>query len=543
MPTASKTPGVYVVETPIAAAQPAQVRTDIPGFIGYTESAADPGSHKPLGGTPVSIASMAEYRACFGGPPTPNFVVVPSEASNPAFVADLTDPNGGVASRGFDLTLAARADGPDRFCLYWQMELYFANGGGACWVVSVGDYGGTIASAALLAGIQAMGEIADPTMLVVPEACQLGPDDYAGVIGAMVAQAGALRDRIAILDLPGCHGATDLTRLTAAQEQLWVALAPQADFLSYAAAYGPALATTIVQPRDVRFMALAGADNSVLNAILTAQAVALFDGRNLATLQGAIAAAFPVAGATANTAALSGEASPYPGPAAPGAEELALWQQRLDDLLTNALPIYVEIDQLATDYLNVQPSSGLVAGVWVRSDAAAGVWSAPANVALAGVASPICPVNDTQQGDFNTPVNGMAVNLLRQFAGRGTLVWGARTLDGNSQDFRYVQVRRTILYAEQSIKQMLATQVFATNDAATWAKVVADASQFLNGLWAAGGLTGSSAGDAFEMQCGLGTTMTGQDVLDGMLIASVRLSLLHPSDFIELTFRQAMQGS
>ena len=411
--------------------------------------------------------------------------------------------------------------------------------------MSAGSYaqpGASIEPDALLAGVAAFEQIIGPTMLVVPEACQLVQSDYARVVCAMLAQAGKLQDRVAILDLPGCLTATDIAALTTAQQNLWLAIAPQADNLSYGAVYGPALATTVVQPHDVRFTVLTGSDNATLNTILTTQAVQLFSGTSLATLQSAIAAAFPVAGASGNTPIVSGDASAYPPPTSPGAEALAAWQQRLDDLLANALPIYVEIDHLVADYLNVQPPSGALAGVWCSTDVRSGVWNAPANVALSNVITPICLVNDTEQADFNTPVNGMAINLVRQFVARGSVVWGARTLDGNSLDYRYIQVRRTLIYIEQSIKQALQQYVFAANDATTWATVTSTVSAFLTGLWTQGGLMGDKASDAFTVQCGVLTTMSGLDVLNGYMIVAVTVQMVHPAEFIALTFKQTMQG-
>lgn len=102
-----------------------------------------------------------------------------------------------------------------------------------------------------------------------------------------------------------------------------------------------------------------------------------------------------------------------------------------------------------------------------------------------------------------------AINVIREFPGRGPVVWGARTLDGNSNDYRYVQVRRTVIYLER--------------------------------LWANGGLMGVTPQEAFSVNCGLGSTMTAQDVLDGYMVVQVLVQVVHPSEFIELTFKQKME--
>jgi phage tail sheath protein FI len=190
---------------------------------------------------------------------------------------------------------------------------------------------------------------------------------------------------------------------------------------------------------------------------------------------------------------------------------------------------------------SVMPPSGAMAGIYTKSDALNGVWSAPANIAVAGVTGPAYAMTDAEQSEFNMPVNGQAVGILRAQPNRGTVFWGARTLDGNSQDYRYVQTRRTLIYIEQSIKMALQTYVFAANDATTWASVTAAISNFLTGLWQQGGLVGSKPSDAFSVSCGL-NSMTAQSILDGYMIVSVEVAIVHPAEFIALIFRQSMSS-
>jgi uncharacterized protein len=158
------------------------------------------------------------------------------------------------------------------------------------------------------------------------------------------------------------------------------------------------------------------------------------------------------------------------------------------------------------------------------------------------VVRPLVLLNDQEQGDYNMPPNGQSISILRALPGRGTVVWGARTLDGNSNDTRYIQVRRTLIYIEQSIKQSLQSFVFAANDAKTWTTVTSMISNFLTTLWQAGGLMGAKPEEAFTVACGVPTTMTGLDVLNGYMIVNVSLQLIRPAEFIELTFTQRMQG-
>lgn len=544
MATQYRTPGVYITEIDAFGSSVVGVATGVPVFVGYTQFAGNPVTGASLYNTPVAIASMAEFVSYFGGPAVQRFVVAADAA----------------AADGFTLAPVAGGAGPDAFNLYWQMRLFFANGGGDCFIVSVGSYGaddhptnaenigtsppGAIRAADLIGGINAAGHAVGPAMLVVPEACQLDLAGYGIVACAMLTQADSLQDRVAILDLPGCLAADSFALLTAAQDDFWTAIAPALASVRYGAAYAPAVHASIVAPADTSYTQLRAADggNDAINGLLTANAVELYRDPQLATVQAAIATAFPPsAGMTGNSATYSADGSAYPVLAPP--QTPAQWQLTLDDLLRAALPLYARIAQAMTDALNVQPPSGIVAGVWAQNDQQRGVWNAPANVALAAVTSPLWAFTDDEQGGFNAPVNGLAINVLRAQTGRGVVVWGARTLDGNSNDYRYIQVRRELIYIGQSIKAALQSFVFAPNDATTWATVSAAISSFLTGLWQQGGLMGDKASDAFQVQCGVGTTMTGQDLLDGRLVVSATLAITHPAEFIVLTFEQMIASN
>jgi len=183
-----------------------------------------------------------------------------------------------------------------------------------------------------------------------------------------------------------------------------------------------------------------------------------------------------------------------------------------------------------------------MAGLYTLNDQNRGVWNAPANLAVASTVSVSVNLNDDQQGDLNMPVNGMAIDVIRDFPGRGSVVWGARTMDGNSQDWRYIQVRRTIIYVEQSIKKAINPFVFFPNVASTWVAVKQMISGFLQSLWSQGGLMGDKPSDAFTVLCGVPDTMTATDILNGYMVVQVTLQMVHPAEFIELEFKQTMQG-
>jgi phage tail sheath protein FI len=575
------TPGVYITEIPAFGSSIVGVATAVPVFIGYTQYAGDPTTGASLYNTPVALTSMNDYNTYFGGaaqqnysvavinpPPTPTATGGGTAASVvPDFTAYYTPSGGGTAAspvlQGFSLDLA-----PDQpqFNLYWQMLMFFANGGGNCYVVSVGSYWsnqlptgptdtssflpGAIAADDLVAGITVAGFQSGPTMTVIPEACQLPPvggvyEDYATVVQNMMTQAMTLQDRVAILDLPGALSANTFQDLETAQTNLWTSIGPSIAAASYAAAYGPALAASIVTTSNIVYTNLAAAEpanNALINNILTVQANQIYGQSpgQLATIQSAIAAAFPLTTANnnANNATQSDNGTAYP-PLQPN-QTLAQWQTSLDNLLQNSLPIFKQIEQQIANKMNVMAPSGAMAGIWTKSDNLNQVWNAPANIAVASVTAPLYNMNDVQQGGFNLPTNGQAIDVIRSQINRGTIVWGARTLDGNSNDYRYIQVRRTLIYIEQSIKLAMQPYVFAANDATTWSTVVAACSSFLDGMWQAGGLVGSKPTDAYSVACGVGSTMTQQNVLAGYMVVAVQVALVHPAEFIELTFTQMM---
>ena len=373
---------------------------------------------------------------------------------------------------------------------------------------------------------------------MVPEACQLPQAGYATVAGAMLTQASTLLDRVAIFDLPGALTADTMDLLEAGQDAFSVAIAPYIAGASYGATYAPALNATIISANNLLYtnLQVASGNNTVVNNILTTQAVSLYgdNAKSLASVQTAIAQAFPVTETVA-----ADTASPY-STTDVAAPTTTSGQLQLNNQLLSSLPVYKQMEQLVANTMNVLPASGMAAGVWTKSDYQTGVWNAPANIALASVSSPLFVMSNAQQGGFNVPANGEAINIIRVQPNRGNVVWGARTLDGNSQDYRYIQVRRTLIYIESSIKQALQTYVFAANDATTWSTVTASVSSFLTGLWQQGGLMGSKPSEAFTVACGLGSTMTSQDILNGYMVVAVTLQMIHPAEFIELTFTQTM---
>jgi phage tail sheath protein FI len=138
---------------------------------------------------------------------------------------------------------------------------------------------------------------------------------------------------------------------------------------------------------------------------------------------------------------------------------------------------------------------------------------------------------------------GKSINVIRPNPGNGTHVWGGRTLDGNSQDWRYINVRRTAIMIEQSLKLSARAYVFEPNDSGTWVTVKSMVNNFLNNLWKQGALAGAVPAQAYNVQIGLGATMTPTDILDGIMKITVKVAIVHPAEFIVITFQQQQQQS
>ena len=216
----------------------------------------------------------------------------------------------------------------------------------------------------------------------------------------------------------------------------------------------------------------------------------------------------------------------------------------LVDFQSRDVGAYNAVTAFLADQRVTLPPSAALAGVFARVDRDRGVWKAPANVGLASVLGPTRKLTDAEQDDLNVDaVSGKSINAIRSFTGRGTLAWGARTLRGNDNEWRYISVRRLFITIEESIRNASAFAVFEGNDAATWVKVKAMIEAYLYGLWEQGALAGARPEQSYFVNVGLGKTMTTQDVLEGRLIVEVGVAAVRPAEFIVLKFSHKLQES
>lgn len=208
----------------------------------------------------------------------------------------------------------------------------------------------------------------------------------------------------------------------------------------------------------------------------------------------------------------------------------------LEDQLFANVAEYADARVAVENYMKQVPAQGAVAGVYCKNDRDRGVWKSPANMAVLGIERPLVEVSNQEQDNLNVDAStGKSINVIRTFTGKGPLVWGARTLDGNSNEWRYIAVRRFFNFAEESIKKSMNDFVFEPNNARTWVKIKAMVVSFLVQQWQQGALTGNSMDEAFFVRIGEDTT-TEAEILAGKINVQIGMAVARPAEFIILEF-------
>jgi uncharacterized protein len=182
-------------------------------------------------------------------------------------------------------------------------------------------------------------------------------------------------------------------------------------------------------------------------------------------------------------------------------------------------------------------ASGTLAGVYARTDASTGVWTAPAGTAASLMGATVAvPVTDAQDGQLNP----LGINALRAFPTFGNVSWGARTLAGADQlgsQWKYIPIRRLVDYIEMSLVQSLKWVVFQPNDATLWASIRLEVGSFLAGLYSQGAFFGATAAQAYFVNCD-GTTTTPADIAQGIVNIVVGVAPVTPAEFVILQIQQ-----
>jgi uncharacterized protein len=635
--SAIKTPGVYINEIDAFPPSVAQVATAIPAFVGYTEKGTR---------VPTRISSLLEFQQIFGGAPSPDNITI---------------------NMGSDIYEVAES----KFKLYNSLSLFYANGGGVCYIVSIGQFSDnpTFGSANdFLTGLDLLRNFDEPTLLLSPDAVNLSSDNLAAVHQQTLLQCSDLMDRFSIFDVKQVSE-VNKTNLIASSENFrdkvgnmnlkygssyypylqmnsnykfrFNKIDSQVNFASIYASnaavlplitkfktqYDIVYKTTpvkgiVFQWNETSFQStkdkvviasdftntntyfaklvnllgklgktsmISDSDlkNYVENVIATSlrpylQSLIDFKAIYNTLLDPATSAVF-VAGKQISTTivvadfesiwgtlAVSGT-NPYTGlleTTTPLVADLNKIQFSLDKLRTGILtamnagmssienyimqqettlvsniPLYAEIVAKLSVSMNTVPPSGAIAGIYAKTDATRGVWKSPANVSINGIIGLTDDINDAQQEDMNIHETGKSINAIRKFTGKGFLVWGGRTLAGNSNDWRYINVRRLANMIEESVKKACMQFVFEPNVSLTWVSVKGMIDNFLTTLWKDGALAGAKPEHAFFVSVGLNETMSAQDILEGRMIVKIGYAPSRPAEFIILEFKQMQQKS
>jgi phage tail sheath protein FI len=192
--------------------------------------------------------------------------------------------------------------------------------------------------------------------------------------------------------------------------------------------------------------------------------------------------------------------------------------------------------------LNGQPDSfvpcGMIAGIMARTDTQRGVWKAPAGIdaSLSNSSGLVVPLTDSENGLLNP----LGVNCLRNFPIYGSVVWGARTMRGAdvaADEYKYVPVRRTVLYIEESLYRGTKWVVFEPNDEPLWAQIRLNVGAFMHDLFRKGAFQGQTPQDAYFVKCDKETT-TQNDINQGIVNIVVGFAPLKPAEFVIITIQQ-----
>ena len=644
MATTYKTPGVYVEEIPKLPPSVAQVETAIPAFIGYTEKADDIAPND-LNKKPMRIGSLVEFERFYGAGPSPNVSVVNIDINNVFVSASVTN----------------------RFYLYDSLRMFYANGGGDCYIISVGLSGkeSTISVGDFTKGITALEKEDAPTIILFPDAATLSDGDTAAIQQAALLQCNNLQDRVGLFDVKELdplgvnfrsniginnlkYGAvyspwlivnlpktitypdiksvvkkagipvilsslttdTDIQAIITKIDEVYAdkanveartrALNPPNGVISegfdnLVKTFNGTGGNTNVNLKDIfdyvyRIGDLVGklvngAAGEILTlpkflADLTSGVTSNFDKAFESVvalnkeLEGKLTAYAPTDFSTLITpatwplssAAAASSVVNQPNDddrritgvnlLQPMFDEINITYQNMvmiaasananvvDNSLANTFPVYKSILAGVGSALTTMPPSGAIAGVYAYVDRTRGVWKAPANVSLNNVLSPSTVFSASQLENLNVDaVAGKSVNAIRYFTGKGTLVFGARTLAGNDNEWRYISVRRFFNMVEESSKNSTEPFVFEPNDANTWVKIQGMLENFLTTLWRQGALQGSKPAQAFYVAVGLRKTMTSLDILEGRLIVEIGMAVVRPAEFIILRFSHKLAES
>ncbi len=428
---------------------------------------------------PTKISSLLEYEQLFGG-------------SNASITVELDSEN--VIS---DISVS---DGSLKYVMYYSVQMYFKNGGAPCYIVSVSEYKDSapyVKKNELKTGLESIFKEDEITLIVFPDiTCISGTTttcvaNMCEVYKEALIQCNKLQDRFVIMDVIhslSSNSIADFRTNIGTQH------------LKYGAAYYPRLVSTLkYQYTDDKVVFSQSSGSTDINTKTLAEVLeAIEDGLGTA----------------------------------------------YEPFVTNEFVTIIRDSILDQTGNLMLPTSPIMAGIYASVDRDRGVWKAPANVSISNVIGPEIKLTDEDQELLNVDTTaGKSINAIRAFIGKGTLVWGSRTLAGNDNEWRYVPVRRLFITVEESVKKSTSWAVFEPNDANTWVRIKAQIENYLTGLWKNGALAGATPDEAFFVAVGLGSTMTADDILNGYMNIEIGMAAVRPAEFIVLKFSHKLQTS
>lgn len=435
-------PGVYVEELGKFSASIAQVETAIPAFIGFTEKSKD-GQGKILKNKPQRITNILEYELYFGG------------AFAQSYSITVAENNGSK-----EITYSPKS--AKNYFLYEAVRLYFDNGGGPCYIISIGNYTSSLNLNLFSNALNTIDTCDESTIIVFSEAVNLTMMEYGMLVKDALVKCAKWESKFLLADV------LSKILMDGFRQSIGV------ENLKYGAAYLPSLSTHYI------------------GKVNTTKSVVLHYDQNHTELE---------------------------------------YHKKL--LSNSSIPPAFLNEILNAIKINNMPASSAIAGVICEMDRNRGFWKAPANVCLNGIKNLTENITSQEQENLNVdPTQGKSINAIRFFTGKGYMVWGARTLDGNDNEWRYIPVRRSVQLIEKSIIKGIEFFVFEPNDANTWGRIKAMIENYLTSLWRQGALQGAKPEHAFFVAIGLNITMTSLDILEGRLNLELGLALVRPAEFI-----------
>ncbi|WP_159476635.1 phage tail sheath family protein [Chryseobacterium sp. 18068] len=568
------TPGVSVEEITKLPYSIALIDTAIPVFIGYTDQIPEGYDINDVNNKKLKISSLLEYEDKFG------------KAKLESIQLKDTKDKG--------LTVVA----PEvQFLMYYSLQMYFANGGGPCYIISVGTYASAstgVQLSSLINGldkVDTLKAIKDPILLVFPDAVSLTEPSFYELYNYTIGEL-ETKNRFAILDTYEGNSTT-IGNFRAGVSST-----------NHAAAYFPHLKTILNYSFDedkiithaglqeegqesddlyageiaaikvLRDLASVEISNESVNgfvlADLLSQAIAITEeiyenADSKDALKEAINDSKDVVDAI-----YGGIIDDFKIP-----EDLKvdtpIFRGEFDDLIdairlsidkvgnANGLTLknlqasdsllYNQIKEAIRSLQVVLPPSSAIAGVYGRVDSIRGVWKAPANVSLSYVTEPTEKVSEKEQSDLNIHNSGKSINAIRVFTGKGNLIWGARTLDGKDKkadgkdnEWKYIHVRRYYDMIQQSISKALERFIDEPNTSHTWLRAKTMLENFLNQQWMEGALAGSTPKEAYEVKV-YGTEDPVTHNITNPMNVEIKIALVRPAEFIILNFSHKLQES